>query len=89
MKQKTKKAKHSHTVRLDDREEKVVADDIANMVAGGATPVSAGAYCKHAVLSHARLRLAETMIRDAATTSRIPEVQAWAEGVITELRSFK
>lgn len=63
---KDKKPLRSHSLRFDDREEKIITDDIAAMVDGGATPVTAGAYCKHAALSHARLRRIEAMLRRRA-----------------------
>lgn len=61
-----KKSWRNYSVHLDHSEQKIITDDIAAMVAGGATPVTGGAYCKHAALSHARLRKMEVMLRAAA-----------------------
>lgn len=82
MKHKPKSKPHSHTVRLSDAEEKIITSDIANMVSHGATPVTAGAYCKHAALSHGRLRKIESLVRETMLTGADDKVRTSARRIL-------
>lgn len=81
-KTKTKGELYSHTVRLKDAEEKIVTDDIAQMKRDGGVEPSVGLYCKHATLSHARLRRIEALVREAMLRSEEPEVRAAMKRVL-------
>lgn len=61
--------RHATAIRLNDAEYAPVRADLEKLNAGG-VPVSFGAYAKHAVLSYARLRRAESMTRSLLTDIR-------------------
>ena len=55
---------HSAGCRVNDAELAQVRADIAETVKGAGIPISLGAYTKHAILEHFRLRKLENLVKD-------------------------
>ncbi len=59
-----KRADHPAGCRVSDVELVRIRHDIAEIQKGSGIPVSLGAYTKHAILEHFRLRKLETLVKD-------------------------
>ncbi len=77
-----KKKYESISVRLLDEEAALVDADIKSIAEHGGPPASRGSYCKHASLTHPRLRAIEGSLRAAAAEDPSPAVRAAAKRIL-------
>lgn len=81
---KKTKSPSAINIRLKPEEYKAIISDAYALKIASGIPFTLSAYAKHAILSHARLRKLEALVRAEAAGQDGEEAQSWARGLMEQ-----